>query len=896
MEKSKRILLFGLFWALFFLQTASGHQDSMHPRIPLVDNQGVHVLKSGKPVSTMRTCGACHDTDYIEKHNYHASLGLPEFLHPDSHYQGYDWEMGSGFFGSWSPLRYQRLSSNDDPDIDMGTVDWIKQYGRVHAGGGPSVYRRDGSPLLGMRRADPKDVEASVRDESSGKRIPWDWQKSGVIEHNCFLCHIDHADNPSRIEAIQKGAFKWANTATLVNTGIVSHTGDQWTWNKGAFDSDGKLKGGSLSIREPKTENCGFCHQMVPQTEPVDIAKQHEFTHKHTTGEVFSPFQIRKSAVNIEGKDRLSRSWDIHAERRLSCNSCHSSINNPAFFIETERTRPKHLIFEGRKMSIGDFLKRPSHKLANMRIPHEIEFSEPDNIVHRCEYCHDPYTGHEFLPYKSRHIWALGCESCHIPSLQIPALQQVDWTVLTTEGEPVKKCRGIDQTTEITPDTLVEGYKPVWFTRKLAGKSSLLPYNLVTSLFWSGGQPIRPVSKTVLEKVYLINGAYRPEVVQLLDRNGDGMLAENELVLDSKEKVTFIEAKLAAQGVSSPKLQVEIRPFSIHHGVVGRKGAIRDCYECHGSASRFTQPMVLASFIPEGVIPALAPASRIKLEGEVERRADGSMVFNPRPKERGLYLLGRYRNLWVDIFGLLAMLGVIFGVALHGGLRILASKNIHSEERPVSREYMYPVYERLWHWLQAGSVIVFIFTGLEIHFADKFSPLGYATAVRIHEIVAFVFIANALLSIAYHITAGEIKTYLPQPKSFIDESWKQIIFYIRGIFQGAEHPIEKTPKRRMNPLQQVTYLMILYVLIPVQTISGVLIWGAERWPSFINSLGGLNVIAPLHTLCAWIFFSFLIMHIYLATTGHKPMTNIVAMITGWEDVELKTNSEGDSGK
>jgi hypothetical protein len=33
------------------------------------------------------------------------------------------------------------------------------------------------------------------------------------------------------------------------------------------------------------------------------------------------------------------------------------------------------------------------------------------------------------------------------------------------------------------------------------------------------------------------------------------------------------------------------------------------------------------------------------------------------------------------------------------------------------------------------------------------------------------------------------------------------------------------------------------------------------------------------------------MHVYLTTTGHKPLTDIQAMITGWEDVEMHENHE-----
>ncbi len=43
---------------------------------PLLDVNGVNVLESGEPVSTMNTCGECHDTTFIAEHSFHASVGL----------------------------------------------------------------------------------------------------------------------------------------------------------------------------------------------------------------------------------------------------------------------------------------------------------------------------------------------------------------------------------------------------------------------------------------------------------------------------------------------------------------------------------------------------------------------------------------------------------------------------------------------------------------------------------------------------------------------------------------------------------------------------------------------------------------------------------------------------
>jgi thiosulfate reductase cytochrome b subunit len=113
---------------------------------------------------------------------------------------------------------------------------------------------------------------------------------------------------------------------------------------------------------------------------------------------------------------------------------------------------------------------------------------------------------------------------------------------------------------------------------------------------------------------------------------------------------------------------------------------------------------------------------------------------------------------------------------------------------------------------------------------------------------------------------------------------------LQGIFKGAEHPYEKTPERKMNPLQQVTYLAILNVLLPLQVITGVLMWGAQRWPELAARVGGLPVLAPIHTLIAWLFASFIVMHVYLTTTGPTPLAGIKGMMLGWDEVEAESSA------
>jgi thiosulfate reductase cytochrome b subunit len=84
----------------------------------------------------------------------------------------------------------------------------------------------------------------------------------------------------------------------------------------------------------------------------------------------------------------------------------------------------------------------------------------------------------------------------------------------------------------------------------------------------------------------------------------------------------------------------------------------------------------------------------------------------------------------------------------------------------------------------------------------------------------------------------------------------------------------------------VTYFGLLNVLLPLQIITGALMWGVQQWSQAANLFGGLPFLAPFHSLVAWLFASFIVAHVYLTTTGVTVFDDIQAMVTGWEKVEI----------
>ncbi len=193
---------------------------------------------------------------------------------------------------------------------------------------------------------------------------------------------------------------------------------------------------------------------------------------------------------------------------------------------------------------------------------------------------------------------------------------------------------------------------------------------------------------------------------------------------------------------------------------------------------------------------------------------------------------------------------------------------------------LYSLHERVWHWLQAAAMIVLLVTGFSIHYPDRFPLFGLGRAVTWHFWIGFALIGNAFLGLFYHVTAEKYHHFLPRMEDFTGAAVRQARFYFYGIFRGEHHPMETDPLRKLNSLQKITYLALLNVLLPGQIVTGVLLWGCDRWPQIFHRVGGLWVLGPLHTLGAYLFLAFLIGHIYLGTMGPTTWSLLRAITIG----------------
>jgi len=209
------------------------------------------------------------------------------------------------------------------------------------------------------------------------------------------------------------------------------------------------------------------------------------------------------------------------------------------------------------------------------------------------------------------------------------------------------------------------------------------------------------------------------------------------------------------------------------------------------------------------------------------------------------------------------------------------------------REYVYRAFERFWHWTQAALIMFLGVTGFEIHGSITF--FGYDQAVRYHNIAAMGFILLIAFAIFWHLTTGEWRQYLPTRTNLR----AQAQYYIFGIFRNAPHPTKKTVLSKLNPLQKLVYAGLKVLVIPVMLLTGLLYMFyryPQRYEVITLNVRGLETIAVLHTLGAFLLVAFFVAHLYLITTGRTPTSNLKAMTTGYEDLPEEREQKEPAGR
>ncbi len=351
--------------------------ESAHPPITLLDKDGDEINpvlgeNDKQPFSTTQTCGLCHDYDIITS-GYHFQMGWDVVSDSFGVDQGKPWQISNGMMGKWCPMYFRQLPKkiNSSPDeIDLTIYDFVgfsagngSPYpcGACHPGGGGLEHDRNGNRYDEMMTDDPSLAETLDGDYYQSR-----WDKSGVVEADCFICHLKGYSFDERAYQLENGNYQWAVVAGtgfgIVEGTVADDEIPQVTYNLRFFNADGTI---TLDVSwPPPDENCVFCHGRT------DTRKR-----GFTWNDIHNP--------------------DIHNNQGISCAACHPSGLD--------------------------------HQFAKGNSSVSQVADELDGTIRTCEECHaEGYLGSTIPDHRKirpSHLDQIACESCHIPSLGRAAAQ-----------------------------------------------------------------------------------------------------------------------------------------------------------------------------------------------------------------------------------------------------------------------------------------------------------------------------------------------------------------------------------------------------------------------------------------------------------------------------------------
>jgi Ni/Fe-hydrogenase b-type cytochrome subunit len=223
---------------------------------------------------------------------------------------------------------------------------------------------------------------------------------------------------------------------------------------------------------------------------------------------------------------------------------------------------------------------------------------------------------------------------------------------------------------------------------------------------------------------------------------------------------------------------------------------------------------------------------------------------------------------------------------------------------PASRRvFRHRLSTRLWHWINAVTIFVMLMSGLTISNAHKMLywgqyganldtpwlrlprfpgwatiPSGYNLALARHWHLAFAWVLafGFLAYLLWSLFNGHFRKDVALSRAEVAPShlWADIKKHARLDFHESE--------ARYNPLQKITYSLVLFGLIPLVIVTGLCMspgFGAVA-PWLVDLLGGRATARSIHFLCAAGFAAFIVVHVLLVVLA-GPVNEIRSMITGW---------------
>ena len=205
--------------------------------------------------------------------------------------------------------------------------------------------------------------------------------------------------------------------------------------------------------------------------------------------------------------------------------------------------------------------------------------------------------------------------------------------------------------------------------------------------------------------------------------------------------------------------------------------------------------------------------------------------------------------------------------------------------------HVHPLPLRIWHWVNAVTVVLLIITGIQLRVPGLPSLPPNSTALLVHKCAGWVMVVSWFFWLLYGIASENLVHHYVIRRGDLKKALGQARFYLISMFRGEENPHRPSPDQRFNPLQKLAYGAVMGLFTPVMLFTGILFGDTVVFRHHILLLQAVKVLDAIHVIGAYVFALYLIIHVYMATLGRRPYSHIKAMIVGYEEESDEQGAE-----
>ena len=221
--------------------------------------------------------------------------------------------------------------------------------------------------------------------------------------------------------------------------------------------------------------------------------------------------------------------------------------------------------------------------------------------------------------------------------------------------------------------------------------------------------------------------------------------------------------------------------------------------------------------------------------------------------------------------------------------------------------YRHPLLVRLTHWVNALCLLVLLMSGLQIlnahpalywgeasPFDRPFLTFGsgdgpawpgwitlpgwqdLASGRRWHFFFAWLFLLNGLAYVGYALGSRRVRRVLAPDRAELRGIGHSLADHLRFRFPHGDQA------RRYNVLQKLSYLAVLFGLLPLMLLTGLTMSpGMDALLPFLTAVfGGRQSARSLHFFTASALLLFFVIHM-VAMLAAGPLNEMRSILTGW---------------